>query len=134
MNMQFDVDSIDLSTRGPIYKISYDTLTGTLCLRSGVRTELPAERHLPGRECGITASPALRVIGRSHRAGDATYNDGRRTAPSPSQHRAPGTVCRTRSVAAHLWLSSSVHSKLTFIFSVFINTVFNLLSVRAPLT
>ena len=38
-------------------------------------TELPAERHLPGRECGITASPALRVIGRSHRAGDATYNN-----------------------------------------------------------
>ena len=25
---------------------------------------------------GITASPALRVIGRSHRAGDATYNNG----------------------------------------------------------
>jgi len=45
-----------------------------LCVpvRSGVRTELPAERHLPGRECGITASPALRVIGRSHRDGDAT--------------------------------------------------------------
>jgi len=31
------------------------------------------------------------------------------TVPSPSQHRAPGTVCRTRSVAAHLWLSSNVH-------------------------
>ena len=42
-----------------------------------VRTELLAERHLPGRECGITASPALRVIGRSHRAGDATYKNGR---------------------------------------------------------
>jgi len=42
-----------------------------------VRTELPAERHLLGRECGITASPALRVIGQSHRAGDATYNNGR---------------------------------------------------------
>ena len=38
---------------------------------------LPAERHLPGGECGITASPALRVIGRSHRAGDTTYNNGR---------------------------------------------------------
>ena len=24
-----------------------------LPVRSGVRTELPAERHLPGRECGI---------------------------------------------------------------------------------
>ena len=70
-----------------------------LPVRSGFRTELHAERHLPGRECGITASPALRVIGRSHRAGDATYNNGRRSAPS--QHRAPGTVCRTRSVAAH---------------------------------
>jgi len=42
-------------------------------------------------------------------------------------HRVPGTVYRTRSVAvaAHLWLSSNVHSKLTFIFSVFINIVFN---------
>ena len=69
------------------------------------RPELPAEHHLPGRECGITASPALRVIGRSHRAGDATYNNGRRTAPSPSQHGAPRTVCPTRSVAAHRWLS-----------------------------
>jgi len=99
------------------------------CVKStakfGVRTELPAERHLPGRECGITASPALRIIGRSHRAGDATYINGRRTAPSPSQHRAPGTVCPTRSVAAHLCLSSSVHSKLTFMSSVFINIVFN---------
>ena len=65
------------------------------------------------------------VIGRSHRAGDATYNNGRRTAPSPSQHRAPRTVCRTRSVAVHLCLSSSVHSKLTFMSSVFINIVFN---------
>jgi len=26
-----------------------------------------------------------------------------------SQHRASGTVCRTRSVAVHLWLSSNVH-------------------------
>jgi len=95
------------------------------CVQGSLRTELPAERHLPGRECGITASPALRVVGRSHRAGDATYNNGRRTAPSPSQHRAPRTVCRTRSVAVHLWLSSNVHSKLTFIFSVFINIVFN---------
>ena len=32
---------------------------------------------------------------------------------------------RKRSVAVHLWLSSNVHSKLTFIFSVFINIVFN---------
>ena len=46
-----------------------------LPVRSGVRTELAAERHLPGRECGITCS--------------------------------------------------NVHSKLTFIFSVFINIVFN---------
>ena len=44
-----------------------------LPVRSGVRTELPAERHLPGRECGITASPALRVIDRSHRAGDRAF-------------------------------------------------------------
>jgi len=48
-----------------------------LPVRSRVRTELSPERHLPGRECGITASPALCVIGRSHRAGDATYNNGR---------------------------------------------------------
>ena len=102
-----------------------------LPVRFRVRIELPAEHHLLGRECGITASLALRVIGRSHRAGDATYNNGRRTAPSPSQHRAPGTVCRTRSVAAHIWLSSNVLSKLTFIFSVFINIVFITFSPRA---
>ena len=48
-----------------------------LPVRTRVHTELPAEHHLPGRECGITASPALRVIGRSHRAGDSTYNNGR---------------------------------------------------------
>ena len=42
-----------------------------------VLTQPAEERDLPGRECGITASPALRVIGRSHRAGDATYNNGR---------------------------------------------------------
>jgi len=52
--------------------------------------QLPAERHLPGRECGITALPALRVTGRSHRAGDATYNNGRRTAPS--QHPISGCL------------------------------------------
>ena len=81
------------------YKLCYwstSTYTGPQC------TELPAERHLPGRECGITASPALRVIGRSHRAGEAIDVQQWATAPSPSQHRAPGTVCRTRSVAAHL--------------------------------
>ena len=39
------------------------------------------------------------------------------TAPSPWQNGAPGPVCRTRSVAAHLWLTSDVHSKLTFIFT-----------------
>jgi len=42
-----------------------------------------------------------------------------------------GTVCRTRSVAAHLWLSSNVHWKLTFIFSVFINNVIITFSPRA---
>ena len=101
-----------------------------LPVRTRVRTELPAERHLPGRERGITASPALRVIGRSHRAGDATYNNGRRTAPSPSQNRAPGTVCPTRSDAAHLWLSSNALSKLTVIPSVLL-TFFLLLLHRA---
>ena len=30
-------------------------------------------------------------------------------ATAPSQHRAPETVCPTRSAAAHLWLSSNVH-------------------------
>jgi len=35
---------------------------------------------------GITASPSLRVIGRSHRAGDATYNNGQQSAGrDPSQ-------------------------------------------------
>jgi len=92
-----------------------------LPVRSRIRTELSAERQMPGRECGITASPALCIIGRSHRAGDATYNNGRQRAPS--QHRAPGTVCRTRSVAAHLWLSSNVHWKLSLLYSVFLLTL-----------
>ena len=50
-----------------------------LPVRSEVHTvtELLAKLHLPGRECGITASPALCVIGRSHRAGDVTFNNGR---------------------------------------------------------
>ena len=86
-----------------------------------------APSYLQNAICPVASAESRRhrLIGRSHRAGDATYNNGRRTAPSPSQHRAPRTVCRTRSVAAHLWLSSNVHSKLTFIFSVFINIVFN---------
>jgi len=46
---------------------------------------------------------------------------------SPSQDRAPGTVRRTRSVAAHRWLSSNVHWKLTFIPNVFINVAVSLL-------
>ena len=33
-----------------------------LPVRSRVRTELPAERHLPGRECGITASSADLIV------------------------------------------------------------------------
>jgi len=32
-----------------------------LPVRSGVRTELPAKHHLPGRECGITSSADLIV-------------------------------------------------------------------------
>ena len=33
-----------------------------LPVRSGVRTELAAERHLPGRECGITASSGDLIV------------------------------------------------------------------------
>jgi len=50
---------------------------------------------------------------------------------SPSQDRAPGTVCPTRSVAAHRWPSSNALWKLTFILSAFINIV-SLLLDRAP--
>jgi len=32
---------------------------------------------MPGLECRIMASPALRIIGRSHCAGDMTHNNGR---------------------------------------------------------
>ena len=56
--------------------------TGLPPVRTGVRTELPEELHLPGREFEITASPALCVIGRSHRAGDATYSN-----ELPRRHR-----------------------------------------------
>ena len=38
-----------------------------------------------GRKCGITASPALHVIGRSHHAGDATYNNGRQRLHSTAR-------------------------------------------------
>jgi len=48
-----------------------------LPVHSRVRTELSAERHLPCHECGIAASPVFCIIGRSHRAGDVTYNNGR---------------------------------------------------------
>ena len=65
--------------------------------QSGESVESVAKKAIPRDVVGDHG-----VIGRSHRADDATYNNGRRTAPSPSQHRAPGTVCRTRSIAAHL--------------------------------
>ena len=64
--------AVDISVH-PVQAVCTD-----LPVRTRLSTELPAELHLPGRECGITASPALRVIGRSHRAGDATYNMGDR--------------------------------------------------------
>jgi len=48
-----------------------------------------------------------------------------------SQVLVRGTVCRTRSVVAHLRLSSNVHWKLTFISSVFINNVIITFSPRA---
>jgi len=99
-------------------------------VRTWVCAELPAERHLPGRECGITASPALRVVGRPHRAGDATYNNGR-LRRRRTERLEVGTVCPMRSVAAQPPLN--VFLKPTFMSSALL-TLFLLSLVRASLT
>jgi len=77
-------------------------------------TELRAERHLPGRECGIMASPALRIIGRSHHAGDATYNNGRSRLRRRSTwnclpdviRRSPSLAVFKRSLKTHFYIQS----------------------------
>jgi len=66
-----------------------------LPVRSGVRTELPAERHLPGRECGIMASSADLIV---RATPHTTMGDRAFAAP-----RASRTVYSTRSFAAHRW-------------------------------
>jgi len=45
--------------------------------RNSVGSRTSYRLVLRALECGIPASPALCVIGRSHRAGDTTYNNGR---------------------------------------------------------
>ena len=90
-----------------------------LPVRTGVRTELPTERLLPGRECGITASPALRVIDRSHRAGDATYNNGLRAfavaAPRAwnslpdAIRRSPSLAVFKRSLKTHFYIQCFIN-------------------------
>jgi len=72
-------------------------------------TELPTERHLPGRKCGITASSACaqrRQSIRSHRVGDVTCDNGRSRL-----------LCRgsTRSVAVHRSLVAFRRSLKTFL-------------------
>jgi len=79
------------------------------------------------RNHGVACAPRNRPISSCRRRDVQQWA----TAPSPSQHRAPGTVCRTRSVAAHLWPSSNALRKLTFIARVFINIVFITFSPRA---
>ena len=93
-----------------------------LPVRSGVRTELSAERHLPGRECGITASPALRVIGRSHRAGDATHNNGRPRLRRRSTARLEQSAGRDPSQSISGCLQTFIENSL--LYSVFLLTLF----------
>ena len=71
------------------------------------------------RNHGVACAPRRRPISSCRRRDVQQWAQDR-----ASQHRAPGTVYRTRSVAAYIWLSSNVHSILSFIFGVFINIVF----------
>ena len=100
-----------------------------LQVRSGVHTELPEERHLPGRERGITASPVLRVIGRSHRAGDATYNNGRPRLRRRSTARLEQSAGRdpSRLISGYV----QTFSENSFLYPVFLLIFFLLLLDRA---
>jgi len=113
MNMQFDVDSIDISTMGPIYKISYDTLTGTLCVLVYQCVRGSAPSYLQNAICPVASAESRRRL-RSASSSDLIVPATRRTTMGADRAFAVAapracTVCRTRSVAAHLWLSSNVH-------------------------
>jgi len=94
-----------------------------------VRTELSAERHLPGRECGITASPAVRVIGRSHRAVDATYNNVRPRLRRRSTSRLEQSARRDPSQLISGCLQTFTENSL--LYSVLLLTLLLLLLDRA---
>ena len=68
----------------------------------------------PGLERGMTASPALRVIGRSHRAGDATLNNGRpRLRRTACLNSLPDAIRRSSSLTMLVFHHPShFHSRL----------------------
>jgi len=91
------------------------------CAYTRVCTELLAERHLPGRECGITADliePATRRV----------YNNGRSRLRRRSTARLAQSARRDLSqlLSSHALLSLNVSQKLTFMTSVFIKIVFTI--------
>ena len=68
----------------------------------------------PGLERGMTASPAQRVIGRSHRAGDATLNNGRpRLRRTACLNSLPDAIRRSSSLTILVFHHPShFHSRL----------------------
>jgi len=105
-----------------------------LPVRSEVHTvtELLAKLHLPGRECGITASPALCVIGRSHRAGDVTFNNGRLRLRHHRTERLEQSARYDPSqlITGHL----QTLSEISLLYPVFLLTFFLLLLAFSALT
>jgi len=79
-------------------------------VRTRVRTELPAERHLPGRECGITASSADLIVPATRRT---TMGDRAFAVAAPrAWNSLPDAICRSPSLATffenlgHTFMSS----------------------------
>jgi len=83
--------------------------TGLPPVRTGVRTELPEELHLPSRECEITASPSC--ASRHRPISSWRQCDVQQWTTASSQALAPGTVCPTQAVAAHWRRDSFSESK-----------------------
>jgi len=80
-----------------------------LPVRSGVRTQLPAERHLPGRECGITVSSADLIVPATRRT---TMGDRAFAVAAPRAwnslpdaiRRSPSLAVFKRSLKTHFYI------------------------------
>ena len=84
---------------------------------------------MPGLECRIMASPALRIIGRSHCAGDVTYNNGRPRLRRRSTARLEQSAGRDPSQSISGCLQTFTENSL--LYPEFLLTLF---LFRAPLT